>query len=399
MKAEYSTRRVQEPKEGWNGTQRKLTIIAQIFASMNGSFLKQFRLTKLNASGRRPGGSELIALDIDEPGVDGLYNLRAIKPLGYTGATGDETLDLLGFDAEILDGDTINFYLINHRPPIGPFNNILDASVLGTNSTIDVFEMRRGEENMRHLRTVWSSEVFTPNRVAVLGGGHFLVTNDHSGKLGWVCHLKQSFKPNTNAIQRRELDPIIGGGNVAYCPLNGNCHIAVEGNEEEDSLPAPANEPIYKTYLNRALKSLPKAKLKFPNGLTRGFDGLIYVPSSVDGQVRVYAPTTDNLLKQIDTIHVGMPLDNISPDATGDLYVPGFPSYFQAYKGLEDPYSHISPASIFRIRKTVDAGPEGVRSVDYRVEKVLEDRDGEVINGATTVRHDAKTGRLFIGCK
>jgi hypothetical protein len=140
----------------------------------------------LNATGRRPEGSQLIALDIDEPGVDGLFNLRVIKPIGYTGAKGDDIMDLLGFDAEILDGDTINFYFVNERPPIGPFNNYIDASVLGANSTIDVFEMRRGEESMRHVRTIWSPEVITPNRVAILGQGNFLVTNDHSTKTGLV---------------------------------------------------------------------------------------------------------------------------------------------------------------------------------------------------------------------
>jgi hypothetical protein len=148
--------------------------------------LMSIRVKKLNATGRRSEGSELVALDIDEPGPDGLFNLRVIKPIGYAGAKGDDTLDLLGFDAEILDGDTINFYFVNERPPIGPFNNYMDASVLGANSTIDVFEMRRGEESMRHLRTIWSPEVITPNRVAILGQGEFLVTNDHSVKTGWV---------------------------------------------------------------------------------------------------------------------------------------------------------------------------------------------------------------------
>ena len=143
-------------------------------------------MNKFNASGRR--GSELIALDIDEPGADGLFNMRAIKPLGYTGARGDgdETLDLLGFDAEILDGDTINFYFVNERPPIGAFNNYIDASVVGINATIDLFEMRRGEEVMRHLRTIRSPEVWSPNRVAILGGGNFLVTNSHSVETGLV---------------------------------------------------------------------------------------------------------------------------------------------------------------------------------------------------------------------
>ena len=92
-----------------------------------------------------------------------------------------------------------------------------------------------------------------------------------------------------------------------------------------------------------------------------------------------------------------MPLDNVSPDAKGDLYGPGFPSLRQDMKGLANPYDEIAPVSVWRIRKTVDVGPDGVRSVDYRVEKVIEDRDSKVLAGATTVRHDVKTGRLFIG--
>jgi hypothetical protein len=55
--------------------------------------------------------------------------------------------------------------------------------------------------------------------------------------------------------------------------------------------------------------------------------------------------------------------------------------------------------TIWRIRKTVDVGKSGVRSVDYRVEKVLEDKDSKVLSGSTTVRHDVKTGRLFISGK
>lgn len=144
------------------------------------------RIGKLNATGRRPGGSELIAINIDEPTSDGLFAFRSIKPIGYQGATGNDDLDLLGFDAEILDGDTIKFYFVNQRPPIGPFNNIIDASVLGANSTVEIFEMRRGEEAMRHVRTVWSPAVTTANRVAAIGGGRFLVTNDHSEKSGLV---------------------------------------------------------------------------------------------------------------------------------------------------------------------------------------------------------------------
>lgn len=195
-----------------------------------------------------------------------------------------------------------------------------------------------------------------------------------------------------------ELDPFIGGGNVAYCNANSDCHIAYTGDEpDEEPLNESLDEPKYKVLLKQALRALPKPGLKFPNGLTRGFDGLIYLPGSVDGLVRVLAITDDKKLKLIDSIPVGMPLDNISPDATGDLYVPGFPSLLQCQKGMTDPYNEVAPVSIWRIRKTVDIGPDGVRSIDYRVEKVIEDKESKVLAGATTVRHDAKTGRLFVG--
>jgi hypothetical protein len=123
---------------------------------------------------------------------------------------------------------------------------------------------------------------------------------------------------------------------------------------------------------------------------------LIYVPSSVDGRIRVYELLPSNLMHHIDTIYIDMPLDNVSPDANGDLWVAGFPDGLAAAKGFAEVGANV-PASIFRVRKTVDAGPEGVRSVDYRVEKMLEDREGTTIGGATTVRHDSKTGRLFVG--
>ena len=37
--------------------------------------------------------------------------------------------------------------------------------------------------------------------------------------------------------------------------------------------------------------------------------------------------------------------------------------------------------------------------MDYRVEKVIEDKDAKVLSGSTTVRHDVKTGRLFVSGK
>lgn len=127
-----------------------------------------------------------MALDIDSPGPDGLYNMRSIQPVGYLGAAGDTSLDLVGFDAVVVDESTVHFYFVNQRPPVDAELKYLDASKTGANATIDVFEHKRGAKTMRHLRTVSSPEVFSPNNVAALGDGSFVTSNDHSAKVGLV---------------------------------------------------------------------------------------------------------------------------------------------------------------------------------------------------------------------
>jgi hypothetical protein len=159
---------------------------------------------------------------------------------------------------------------------------------------------------------------------------------------------------------------ITGGGSVAYCSPTGTCHTASSNN-----------------------------RLKYPNGLSKGTDGLIYVPSTADGTVKVFSLQHDNTLKLQHNIRTGIPLDNISPDANGDLYAAAFPIALKTLKGMADPYGETSPSTVIRIRKTVASEFDG--EARYVVEKVIEDKEGEIISGATTVRHDVKTGRLFIG--
>ncbi|KAK1907446.1 hypothetical protein P3342_005772 [Pyrenophora teres f. teres] len=303
----------------------------------------------VNVTGRRPGGSELLALDIDNPGADGLFNFRGIKPVGhYVGATGNRDLDLLGFDAEILDDGTARFYFVNQRPP--------------------------------HIRTILSPEIWTPNRVAAVGdkSGAFLVTNDHSVKVGW----------------RRKLDYFIGGGNIAYCTPSGSCHPAYTRDSPNQTPPSSSLKPSLSIpFLQKALNNLLLTPgLKFPNGLSRNpTTNLYHVPSAIDGTLRIFSldPSTQKLTL-VDTVNVDMPLDNISPDAKGDMYAAGFPDLIQSGKGFDDPYNETSPVTIWRIRK----GGEG--QVGYSVEKVIEDAEGRVLSGSTTVRHDVKTGRLFV---
>jgi hypothetical protein len=126
-----------------------------------------------------------------------------------------------------------------------------------------------------------------------------------------------------------------------------------------------------------------------------GHDGLIYVPSAADGTVEVFALQPNQTLALLHTIHTGMPLDNISPDARGDLWVPGFPDTRQTMKDMAGPYNEISPATVFRIRKMMSAEQED--KLEYEVKKVIEDKEVGVINRATTVVHDFKSRRLFLG--
>lgn len=96
----------------------------------------------------------------------------------------------------------------------------------------------------------------------------------------------------------------------------------------------------------------------------------------------------DLMLEDVDMIHLGMPLDNLSVDRTGDIYAAGIPKVFQALKSFNKPYEIGSPSTVFRIHKSGSS---------YHVQKVLEDKEAKFISGATVACHDAKTGRFFIG--
>ncbi|KAE9372007.1 calcium-dependent phosphotriesterase [Stipitochalara longipes BDJ] len=298
-------------------------------------------IASFNISGRRPGGSELMALNIDAPGTDGLFGMHSIKSVGYDGATGDRTLDLLGFDVENVDAATLRFWFVNHRPPVDANKNYLDATKVGANSTIDVFDLKRGKDEMVHVKTVLDPEIKTPNNIAVMSDGSFVVTNDHSSKVGF----------------RKELDIYIGGGNAAYCPASGPC------------------------------KAATHSKFRFPNGLVRGTDGLVYVPESAGGSIHVMELQDDGTLKEVDLIKIGMPLDNLSVDANGDIWASGLTKALQAIPAAHNPFKAQAPTTVWRVSKT----PEG-----YKTFKVLEDRDKKVLTQISTIQHDVKTGRLFI---
>ncbi|KAH6629339.1 hypothetical protein C7974DRAFT_184833 [Boeremia exigua] len=100
-------------------------------------------ISRLDASGRRPTGSELIAIDIDSFGTNRFFSHRSIVPQGSFGARGDAVLDTVGFTGESIDASTIHFYFPNVPPYHG---TLFAASEMGANASVEVFEFKRGND-------------------------------------------------------------------------------------------------------------------------------------------------------------------------------------------------------------------------------------------------------------
>ena len=132
--------------------------------------------------------------------------------------------------------------------------------------------------------------------------------------------------------------------------------------------------------------------LRFPNGLVRGADGLVYVPSSSTGVIEAFEHVPREGFRSVARIDTGYTVDNLSVDKKGVLYAAVLPQALRMLRGFDDPLNARPPAAALRITRG-PAGPDGAPT--YAVEKIIEDMDGEVLSGATTVIHDAETGRLF----
>ena len=155
-----------------------------------------------------------------------------------------------------------------------------------------------------------------------------------------------------------KVGPIFGTGDVTFCPSEGHCRRISSGHA-------------------------------YPNGLIRsGIDGHIYVPSVGVGGVKIYKVEPDNGLEQIDAIDIFHAIDNLSEDSSGDIYAAVHSRGIEILKQAEDPFGVYPPSAVIRIQRTEGDG--------FVWQKILEDRDGAVLPGTTTVVHDAQTGRLFL---
>lgn len=278
-----------------------------------------------------------MAIYIDSPKKDGSFKMHRIQPTGYGNTPGDGQLDLSGFDVErLFDMNIIRFWLLNQRP-FYDTNGKPDASKNGANITIDVYEYKRGEKRMTHIANSWSPMLHSANKILFMGANNFAVSNDRSGQIGL----------------RKKLDSVLGGGSLVY----------------------------YDDWFDQ-YKITPKT-LPLPGQMMRGSDDRLYVPSLVDDRIRVFELQEDRTYKQVHTIKIGMPIASLSIDSKEDIWAIGRNKY--DYTGLK------STNAIFKIKKIDDKLP-----IRYVTTKVLEDKEREFISGASVVRHDPKSNRIFL---
>ncbi|CAI7584681.1 unnamed protein product [Penicillium glandicola] len=279
----------------------------------------------------------IAVLNIDQPGLDGLYGLHKLKVGGYMG-----DLDLHGFDVRSIEG-RLRFWLINHRPPVDPTTGeFLDPRDVGANSTIEIFDLDDGSETLHDA-------IISPNSLAVdTDGLGIVVTNDRNAKASTFA----------------ELDMLIGGGSLSYCRSDtGKCHVA-------------ANKGF-----------------SFANGIVQE-NGFYYVAHSVTGIVSVHKLVGDQLI-QVDKIYTGYPIDNLSLDADGNLLAAAIPDSIAFVKSMEDPYRVVAPAAVLAVNG-IATQLRKQSGKHCEVSKLVEDGDARWLPTSTVAVQDVESHRLFL---
>lgn len=106
----------------------------------------------------------------------------------FEGNNGDGTFDVHGISfLPSKKSNSLRVLMINHRPPIDPTTGaLLDAARVGANSTIEHFLTEAGSSTIRHVRTHAHPLIQTPNAVKWVSDHSFVLSNDHSQKVGLV---------------------------------------------------------------------------------------------------------------------------------------------------------------------------------------------------------------------
>ena len=283
-------------------------------------------------------------MDIDKPKGNS-YQYRVLNTPGFSGIQEDGRLHLIGFTAKETSRD-IELLVVNARPAINSATNQLENS---PDMTIEWFKTATKQKATTIVigKTYRHPVITSPNNVAFTEGG-FFITNDHGDATHGIRH---------------SLAPIVGNGNIAFCSSSGlspKCHIVADG-------------------------------YHFPNGLIvdNTNSSRLYVPSAWAGGIHVFHTSGGaNKLEKVAFIDIPYPIDNLSQDKNGDIWAAAMPKALETLAAFEDPLNVVASSTVFRIRRK---GEE-----EFEVTKMLEDREKEVLPGASTVIHDVKSGRLFL---
>ncbi|KPI37197.1 uncharacterized protein AB675_1591 [Cyphellophora attinorum] len=343
------------------------------------------------AADRRPQHDQVVVMSLDTPHPQDpqSFDYRILDFGDYTNAIGEKQLNLLGMTGRTLKDGTINLYFVSQAPTFDLTTQVpTDQAVTGHNATIEAFSMSPDSSTLKHLYTFYNpTNITTPNNVAVRPDDSIVITNDHGPYRSGLGHT---------------LSTVLGTGSIAHC------------------IPPPDKNSIAPCSL--IAKS---ERHHFPNGLhVSPKDTLLYVPSSLTGEVSVYSSpfryenipqngfrpfkdadhlhntTQEHPIHKVGSIPLNMPLDNISEDSDGVMLVAGFPKLPQVEEHLKEstPIDGRSiAATILEIRRVGEPGKGfGMPKREWTVKKILEDPKGEILPMTTTAVRDAKTGRLFI---
>ncbi|KAK3360556.1 hypothetical protein B0T25DRAFT_473853 [Lasiosphaeria hispida] len=290
----------------------------------------------------------IVVMDLDQPGL-GRYpsriTARRLDTPDYSGVAGDGLLSLTGFTGVDLPDGGVRFLVVNNRPAVDLATGkyAVNQAYAGVNATIEVFEREKGHDfSLRHVSTVASTIISTPNRVAAFGSEGFYITNDHG-------------KVKSGDIAR--FIAMLGGGDVTFCSYTEGCRVVASG-------------------------------LSYPNGLMLHSNGLLYVPSAAaGGGVYVYQPQGNGSLEKIGKIEAFYAIDNLSEDTGGNIFAAVISKGRETLAYVKDPSRRVPASGVLRICATENG---------HETEMVLEDRNGEALPATTTVVHDVITGRLYL---
>jgi len=374
----YICRRIEDPRLSACEDMFLSDATRQLFLACSEPLARQKwmpNIARFNHSGRSSNDA-VIAMDIDKPTDKGSFEYRVLDTIGYpVNKHDDKTLHLVGMTGNDLP-TAIELLLVNAKPSRDPTTGVLlDNDATGANSTIEKFITGPAATTLRHAATYHHPHIATPNNIATAPGmSGFYITNDHGPhKTGYMHALSQ----------------ILGLGDVTYCDTTANSQSQFQSQLTCSKLAGGIN---------------------FPNGLLyHPTHNLLYVPSSANGNIRVYHPSYRSgssmpTLTKIQEIPIAYAIDNLALDPqTGDIYVPCLPKALETIAGFDDPYNSFPPSTVLRVRRVRegDAAVGADGKGKYEVKKVLEDvgGSGTPLPGTTTVLRDGRTGRLFLSGK